>query len=132
MTRCLDDDVSVMDPHHVLIWTPRKLKLLALVTVLPLMETGCVLPFADVEMRVVVMAPWGIVISDEQANHSGIISELNDGVKLCMATQSCVNKKYRRGLSTHPWGAPVLRVSEEEVVINSALSACVAVSTHAH
>src|SRR4029434_8180982 len=35
-------------------------------------------------------------------------------LELCVATQSCVYREYRRGLSTQPWGAPVLRVSEEE------------------
>jgi hypothetical protein len=33
-----------------------------------------------------------------------------------MATQSLVNREYRRGLSTHPCGAPVLSVSEVEVL----------------
>jgi hypothetical protein len=28
-----------------------------------------------------------------------------------LATQSWVNRDYRRGLSTHPCGAPVLRIS---------------------
>ena len=32
-----------------------------------------------------------------------------------MATQSWVNREYRRGLSTHPCRAPLLRVSEVEV-----------------
>jgi hypothetical protein len=29
----------------------------------------------------------------------------------CMATQSWVNREYRRGLIMHPCGAPVLRIS---------------------
>ena len=29
-------------------------------------------------------------------------------LELRVATQSCVNREYRRGLSTQPWGAPVL------------------------
>ena len=33
-----------------------------------------------------------------------------------MAPQSWVNRGYRRGLSTHPCGAPVLRISEVEVL----------------
>ena len=37
-------------------------------------------------------------------------------LEACMATQSCVNREYRRGLSTHPCGAPELRISEVEVV----------------
>ena len=35
-------------------------------------------------------------------------------LEACMATQSWVNREYRRGPSTHPCGAPVLRVSEVE------------------
>jgi hypothetical protein len=34
---------------------------------------------------------------------------------LCKETQSKVNKEYSRGLRTHPWGTPVLRVSLKEV-----------------
>ena len=33
-----------------------------------------------------------------------------------MATQSGVNKDYRRGLSTHLCGAPVLKISEVEML----------------
>jgi hypothetical protein len=33
-----------------------------------------------------------------------------------VAEQSWVNRKYRRGLRTHPIGAPVLRISE--VIVN--------------
>ena len=33
-----------------------------------------------------------------------------------MVTQSWVNGEYRRGLSTHPYGAPVLRDSEVEML----------------
>ena len=36
-----------------------------------------------------------------------------------MAMQSWVNREYRRGLSTHPYGAPVLRISEVEVLFPS-------------
>ena len=34
----------------------------------------------------------------------------------CVATQSWVNREYRRGLSMHTCGAPVLRISEVEVL----------------
>ena len=34
-------------------------------------------------------------------------------LEACVATQSWVNKEYRRGLSMHPCGSPVLRISEE-------------------
>ena len=33
-----------------------------------------------------------------------------------MAPQSCVNREYRRGLRTHPCGAPVLRISGVEML----------------
>jgi hypothetical protein len=35
-------------------------------------------------------------------------------LEACVATQSWVNRVNRRGLSTHPCGAPVLRISEVE------------------
>ena len=36
-------------------------------------------------------------------------------LEACMATESWVNGEYRRGLRTHPCGAPVLRISEVEI-----------------
>ena len=38
-------------------------------------------------------------------------------LEACVATQSWVNKEYRRGLRTHPCGAPVLRISGEEMLL---------------
>ena len=35
----------------------------------------------------------------------------------CMAMQSWVNREYRRGLSKHPCGAPVLRISGVEMLL---------------
>jgi hypothetical protein len=35
----------------------------------------------------------------------------------CLAIQSWVNRMYRRGLSTHPCGAPVLRISMADVLL---------------
>jgi N-formylglutamate amidohydrolase len=35
----------------------------------------------------------------------------------CVATQSWVNMEYNGGLSTHPYGAPVLRVRAVEVML---------------
>ena len=35
-------------------------------------------------------------------------------MEACMATRSLLNREYRRGMSPHPCGAPVLRVSKEE------------------
>jgi hypothetical protein len=40
-------------------------------------------------------------------------------LELCLAMQSWVNREYRRGLSTHPWGAPVLRISLADVLLPS-------------
>jgi hypothetical protein len=37
-------------------------------------------------------------------------------LEACMATQSWVNREYRRGLSTHPCGASMLRISEVEIM----------------
>lgn len=36
-------------------------------------------------------------------------------LELCVGLQSRVKREYRRGLSTEPWGAPLLRVMEVEV-----------------
>ena len=40
---------------------------------------------------------------------------------LCLAMQSGVNREYRRGQSTHPWGAPVLRITVADVLLPPAL-----------
>jgi hypothetical protein len=37
-------------------------------------------------------------------------------LEACEAMQSWVNREYRRGLKTHPCGAPVLRISRVEVL----------------
>ena len=37
-------------------------------------------------------------------------------LEACGATQSWVNREYRKGLSTYPCGAPVLRIREVEVL----------------
>jgi hypothetical protein len=37
-------------------------------------------------------------------------------LEACMARQSWVNREYRRGLRTHPCGAPVLRISGVEML----------------
>ncbi|KAI3361571.1 hypothetical protein L3Q82_013720, partial [Scortum barcoo] len=48
--------------------------------------------------------------------HSCVIRELHDDLRQlgCIAEQSCVSRVNRRGLSTQPWGEPVLRLMEEE------------------
>jgi hypothetical protein len=38
-------------------------------------------------------------------------------LEACMTTQSWVNREYRRGLSMHPCGAPVLRISVADVLL---------------
>ena len=38
-------------------------------------------------------------------------------LEACVATQSWVNREYRRGLRTHPCGAPVLRISGVEMLL---------------
>jgi hypothetical protein len=35
-----------------------------------------------------------------------------------MATQEWVNREYRRGLSTHPYGSPVLRIERNGGVVS--------------
>ena len=40
-------------------------------------------------------------------------------LEVCMATQSWVNREYRRELSTHPCAAPVLRVSKVEMLFTT-------------
>ena len=37
-------------------------------------------------------------------------------LEACMATQSWVNREYRRGLRTPPCGAPVLKISGVETL----------------
>ena len=37
-------------------------------------------------------------------------------LELYMVTQSWVNREYRRGMSMHPCGAPVLRITEVEMM----------------
>ena len=34
-----------------------------------------------------------------------------------LALQSYVSRVYNRGLRTHPWGKPVLRVTEDEMML---------------
>ena len=37
----------------------------------------------------------------------------------CLAVQSWVNREYRRVLSTHPWGAPILSISVADVLLST-------------
>lgn len=38
-------------------------------------------------------------------------------LELCVAIQSWVNNVYSRGLSTHPWTAPMLSIIVDEVTL---------------
>ncbi|KAI3362878.1 hypothetical protein L3Q82_001913 [Scortum barcoo] len=86
------------------------------------------LSFAYVELEVVVLAPrcqgsdllsvGRLVVAGDQANDGRVSSaNLMMVLELWVATQSCVNREYSRGLSTQPWGAPVFRVRVEDVVL---------------
>ncbi len=93
---------------------------------------GCVSPeihhqllgLVDVEWEVVLLTPFSqgthlcsvgrlIVVSD-QSYHCCVVTMM---LELCVAAQSCVYSEYRSGLRTQPWGAPVLRVSGDEVLL---------------
>jgi hypothetical protein len=88
--------------------TPRNLKLSTFSTTVPSMwiggcSLGChLLPVG----RLVVVDNQAVVLS------ANLMIEL----EACMATQSWVNREYRRGLRTHPCGAPLLRISEVEML----------------
>ena len=69
--------------------------------------------------------------------HCGVVSKLDDGVGVVQShaivaeqgvqqraeTPGGPLREYSRGLRTHPWGAPMLRVSVEEVLL-PILTAC--------
>ena len=40
-------------------------------------------------------------------------------LEACMTTKSWVNREYRRGLSMHPCGAPVLRIGEVDMLFSA-------------
>ena len=82
------------------------------------------LSITDDDMEVVVLAPRcqgsdllsvGHLVVD-QADDGRVVSEHYDVLELCETMQSFVTRDYRRGRSTQPWGAPVLRVRVEDVV----------------
>ena len=54
----------------------------------------------------------GLIVVRDETQDGSVVCKLQDdvGTVCCQGVQ-----EYRRGLSTQPWGAPVLRVSEEEV-----------------
>jgi hypothetical protein len=63
---------------------------------------------ADIEGELVVLPVHSHPYRLTQAYNRGVVSKLDDGGGV--ATQSWVNREYSRGVRTHPWGAPVLRV----------------------
>ncbi|XP_052319174.1 tetratricopeptide repeat protein 19, mitochondrial-like isoform X3 [Oncorhynchus keta] len=60
-------------------------------------------------LLLLVIKPTNVVL------YANLMIEL----EACMATQLWVNSVYRRRLSTHPCGAPVLRVSEVEMLFHT-------------
>jgi hypothetical protein len=114
-------------------WTLRNLNVFT--TPFPVIHDQ-LLGLADIEGEVVVLAthswqhtalathsqfsdllPVGCLISiGDQAYHVVSSANLMMELEMCVATQSWINMEYRRGLSTHPCGTPVLRVSVAEVL----------------
>jgi hypothetical protein len=103
------------------------LKLSTFSTVVPSMWIGgctlcCFLAstmICDVKWEVVSphLFPVGcLIIVGNQAYYCCVIWNLMIELETCLASQSWMNREYRRGLSTHPCGAPVLRISEVEVL----------------
>ena len=77
-----------------------------------------------VEGEVVILAPPGqvsdflpigclVIVSDTVVSSANVMMVLES----CLAMQSWVNREHRRELSTHPWGAPVLRISMADVLL---------------
>ena len=102
-------------------WTPRNLKL-SNRSPFPVVHNQH-LSLIDVEGEVVFPAPHCqvtdilplgcLIIVVDQAYHRCVISKLDDDVLLSHAFMG----EYRKGLSTHPCGGPVLRVSLVEVML---------------
>ena len=63
------------------------------------------------EFKTVVKPGVGTIYT--QKGHVVSSAILMIELEVCLATQLWVNREYRRGLSTHPCGAPVLRISRE-------------------
>jgi hypothetical protein len=67
---------------------------------------GQLLCVAHIEREVVVLAPHfqisdllpigGLIVVGDQAYHCCVVSKCNDGVRVVLATQSWVNREYRR------------------------------------
>jgi hypothetical protein len=84
---------------------------------------------ADVKGEDVVLAsncqvsnllPVGCLLAiGDQSYHHRVIIMLIMLLKSCAVTQLWVNREYRRGLSTHPWGSPVLRISVADVLLHT-------------
>ena len=112
--------------------TPRNLKLTTLSTTVPSMWIGvcslCCFLKAIISTFVLRLLSWYhsartltsllAVSSLLVIRPTTVVSSANLMIELevCMATQSRVNRLYRRGLRTHPCVAPVLRISGVEML----------------
>ncbi len=123
--------------------TPRNLVLLTLSTVAPLMVRGacreCTLlksttisfVFSTFRREIVVTAPPGqaahlapvVVSSLLLMRPTTVVSSANlmKRLELFDGVQSWVSRVKRRGLSTHPWGAPVFSVMVLDVLLRPVL-----------
>ncbi|KAI3375976.1 hypothetical protein L3Q82_016513 [Scortum barcoo] len=79
-----------------------------------LMLRICILENVDRSKGVCLYTVDGMPLTDDPFFNT---SNLMMVLELWVATQSCVNREYSRGLSTQPWGAPVFRVRVEDVVL---------------
>jgi hypothetical protein len=107
-------------------WTMRNMKLLTRSTTTLSMWMGAssnltfhvvhdqLLCLADVEGEADVLVPhWQVsdllpISSPSVIKSTTVVSLANImmGLESCASTQSRVNREYRRGVSTHPWGTP--------------------------
>ena len=128
---CLDRDSLLV------LWTPRNMKISNCSTTTPSMRMGDVYgrPFPVVhnhllcldhfEGEFVILAPHCQVFDLPIGSSFSVIrpttlvasENLMMGLESCLAMQSGVNREYRSGLSTHPLGAPVLRISMADVLL---------------
>jgi hypothetical protein len=114
--------------------TPRNLKFFIFFTAAPSMWIGVcslccfhnhALRFVDVEVIFLALLRQGphllpvgclIIVGNLSYNCCVLYANLMIELEAYVAKQSWVSRKYRRGLSVHPCGAPVLRISEAELL----------------
>jgi hypothetical protein len=79
-------------------------------------ESRGVLPllFPEVHDQLLRFVDYLVIVGNQAYSVSS--ANLMIELEACVATQSWVKTEYRRGLSTHPCGAPALRISEVEVL----------------